>query len=478
MFQYATLFNQTLCWDLTDVTTANIFADSLGSSSTTADKCLCFAGTYYNVSACFACSAGTSSSEAVFKGWSSIDDCASCSAGKAAVAGSTECSTCSVGYFAGSDASTGTTAATVVTEGALFCIPCPSGYYSEFQGAVTCTACSSGTSASARGSTNCSVCRAGAYSEAAANNCTACASGTYKTSSGLGLCGSCDVGKFALLKGSTSCTVCAAGSAQGASGQASCDTCTAGTYASSTGATGCALCDVVGVGYTSMAGASSCSLCRAGYFQVPSTGDCIVCPDNMNCQEETGILLPGPKESYWLPLSYASEFVADIDLYSCPRLTCRGSRPTNASACWNAANFSRCDFDAVLCRTGAKGPLCGACSDGYIYSSTSQTCIGCGDSWGLVGFFVVVLLALGVQYVRIHLQKKFVAVVSTRVVASMKNSRFLGTIKCIDSGTFRVCWSNYQVRVGGYYLFHPSSLLKLDALLSCTTRSSRAFRGH
>ena len=123
-------------------------------------------------------------------------------------------------------------------------------------------------------------------------------------------------------------------------------------------------CEILGSGFTSTAGASSCELCQAEYFWVPASGDCVACPKHANCQDSSGNLLPAPKLNFWLSTTSADDFEENLDLYSCPRLTCKGSNPGRNTDCWHAANISRCDADSLLCRDGARGPLCGSCSKG------------------------------------------------------------------------------------------------------------------
>lgn len=383
---------------------------------------------------CSLCAAGT------YNIASGQTSCVSCPVGKLSSSDRSFCDDCSAGEYAFNKSTCepctlGTYAPQALVDS---CLSCTSGSSTNgvSSGATSCTPCDAGWWSSAS-SVNCSACAAGRASSAGASLCAACAAGTYVASMGSTTCTACSSGSFASVTGSTNCTACSTGKAQGATGQASCEACEAGTYSSVTGGTTCAVCQAFGTGYTSAAGASACEKCLSGYFRVPNDGGCVACPTGANCQESTGALLPGPKKGYWLSTTSANDFEGDLDLYRCPRLTCKGSKP-DSSECWQSTNISKCDADALLCHTGARGPLCGSCSEGFLYSSSLQKCVGCGESWGLVGFIALVIIAVAVQATKIRLQKTFVSVVGTQLIETVKYSRFWGTARQIDSGTFRV----------------------------------------
>jgi len=82
MFAGATAFNQVLCWDLTGKVTSGMFGSSSGSASTTAAKCSCEAGEFYesNATACSLCPAGSIS-------YGQADSCIDCTSGSSSFDG-------------------------------------------------------------------------------------------------------------------------------------------------------------------------------------------------------------------------------------------------------------------------------------------------------------------------------------------------------------------------------------------------------
>ena len=82
MFLGAAAFNQVLCWDLTGKVTSGMFSSSPGSASTTAAKCSCIAGEYYdtNASVCSACSSG-------YISYGQTESCLDCSSGHSSLDG-------------------------------------------------------------------------------------------------------------------------------------------------------------------------------------------------------------------------------------------------------------------------------------------------------------------------------------------------------------------------------------------------------
>ena len=164
----------------------------------------------------------------------------------------------------------------------------------------------------------------------------------------------------------------------------------------------------------------------------------MACPDNTNCQEASGILLPAPNEHYWLSTSSAKDFKANLDLYRCPRLTCKGSDPDDYQECWTASNISRCSARKLLCVTGAKGPLCGSCVQGFVYSSSQRTCIECGESWIFAGSLLGAGLAVGCFVLGLYMGR-------LTLPAFLENSVFAAILRDVDSGTFRVVFNAYQL---------------------------------
>ena len=136
----------------------------------------------------------------------------------------------------------------------------------------------------------------------------------------------------------------------------------------------------------------------------------------------------------------------DFTLYRCPRATCKGSSPNSGksaqAACWSAVNLTSCDGDDLLCSDGAKGPLCGACDDGYLYSLTKRVCVECG-SYGrpAIAFLAVLafLLAFAVAYIEGLLPEGLELVIDWLLWT------FFAPLQMVDSGTTRIIWSTLQI---------------------------------
>jgi hypothetical protein len=60
-FQYASAFNQALCWDTTGIFSFSMFYQSSGSANPNAAKCACTAGQFYDGTTCQFCPAGQDS---------------------------------------------------------------------------------------------------------------------------------------------------------------------------------------------------------------------------------------------------------------------------------------------------------------------------------------------------------------------------------------------------------------------------------
>jgi hypothetical protein len=79
-----------------------------------------------------------------------------------------------------------------------------------------------------------------------------------------------------------------------------------------------------------------------------------------------------------------------------------GNINSNLSACWTfpAYNHSlqyQCDQDDLLCTEGASGPLCGSCTEGYVYRGETKTCSTCGSAKTFA--FTVVGIVGGILFV-------------------------------------------------------------------------------
>ena len=214
--------------------------------------------------------------------------------------------------------------------------------------------------------------------------------------------------------------------------------CSAGTYQDYEGASTCFECSVLGQGHASRASSAACDLCGPGFYR---DGDgCIACPTSANCQAEAGVTLPAPKRGYWVDIHSMEE---RLKLFRCPRLTCKGSSP-ESSTCWES-NVTSCDADKLLCAQGSSGPLCGSCEPGFVYSSSTLTCVSCTGSLEaiLVPFFsVLAVVGLAAALYTEHLT----------LPGWIMQSWFAGTLRQLFldvvnnySGQDRVLYSSYQI---------------------------------
>jgi hypothetical protein len=165
--------------------------------------------------------------------------------------------------------------------------------------------------------------------------------------------------------------------------------------------------------------------------------------------------MPKPIKGYWVDRSGISN--AGI-IYECIRQTCKGSTENAAresrvlvktddesvynSSCWSsdkyAENDAYCDANALLCRYGSFGPLCGSCIDTFIYSTIEDDCQECTSSWifGTV-FLILGSIALAI-FALFHWGYLHLPVYARRWW-------LVGVTEHLDSGTFRVVWSTYQI---------------------------------
>mmetsp|Transcript_30611 Transcript_30611/g.39462 ORF Transcript_30611/g.39462 Transcript_30611/m.39462 type:complete len:1348 (-) Transcript_30611:43-4086(-) len=322
--------------------------DLIGGSSMSSSECLstCPAGQHgtcelISTSACYVncecnnCTAGTFNSE---DHSTVIDDCEECESGYfSSEKGTVVCEACPIGQFATNDITDYGGGLDVQTiSGAITCNDCPQGYISDTEAKFVCSACGGGTS-SKSGSWNCSECPIGTKSE-----------------SGDASCSNCDAGKYGFLTGTQLCIPC--------------DT-------SKTSSPGSSVCD------------------QSDPFYYLPDGEVQDCPDGTVCLG--GYNTPIPLEGYWMDIS-SSDYTDYA--YRCPKDTCRGG-VTNTS-CFTLESMDShpddrdplCNKDELMCRKGSFGPLCGACKNGYRYSTDDLRCNACADDT-YTGYIIVFTLA-------------------------------------------------------------------------------------
>ena len=152
--------------------------------------------------------------------------------------------------------------------------------------------------------------------------------------------------------------------------------------------------------------------------------------------------------------------------YMCTRKTCKGASSLNVTSqlrrrldanvsvndaasaaednansidCWRISvnKSTACQSDALQCKTGAIGPLCGGCDFEYYFSSMNKLCESCSNVYKTVAelavvFFIVIVLGTN--------SKRLM-----HVTEGMRCAWITGVFQRFDSGTLRVVWSNYQV---------------------------------
>ena len=384
----------------------------------------------------------------------SAPSCSSCIAGSyTATPGLSTCTSCSTGYYAPSNAATE-------------CMACPNGTAQAATGQSSCSNCVAGRFAATKGLGTCSNCAAGKRSAAAAFKCADCKPGTY-SSAGVSWCTNCSIGFIAASSGSDTCTACSAGKYidepkstsckncpkgrnQPATGQDGCVDCVIGKYASSTGSVTCTRCPST---YSSFGAAVTCTLADLEYYIDPVTEETENCPVGATCLGNTAT--PRPDKGYWVDralLGYQGKLIP------CTRNTCiganKGERDTSKQfnrSCWtgNAYNTSwldgkrqECDSDALQCLEGSSGPLCGSCTDEYVYTAATRVCIPCTGDWrsfsstrGRAAFILASFtFAIGLSGL---LYFEYIP-----VPRCLKDTWLFGTVRFIlgDSGTMRVLW--------------------------------------
>ena len=377
---------------------------------------------------CTKCPNGTYAPQAL------TGECFTCGAGSYTNLKATGCSPCDAGRYSSN--------LTV-----LHCTACPVGT-SSASGQEKCVDCEKGTFADTEGNPSCSKCASGKYANSTASSkCTDCPLGKEQSNSGAAQCDLCEAGFYADVNGSSSCSRCAAGYAIATSGQPTCEACAPGQYQSSTGSDECQpctegkfadsngslACTDCALGRSSSGGSGECALAAPGYY-LTSGGDYLECPRGSSCLG--GNEMPRPNAEFWVDRSDLN-FAGNI--YKCPRRTCKGVEdPEVDSTCWTGPTPGECDSDALQCADGAGGPLCGYCKNYYVYSAAEQTCVKCDASLPLV------LAVFGIGLCGMVLGFFFY---TGRLNLPTRAERWwlVGMFRQIDSGTFRVLWSSYQI---------------------------------
>jgi hypothetical protein len=178
-------------------------------------------------------------------------------------------------------------------------------------------------------------------------------------------------------------------------------------------------------------------------------------------------VLPIPLEGYWVDRS-SYEYAGTV--YACPRDTCKGdsggvntarssvsTHVSTASAgaandeCWTYGNYSttgesgNCNDASLLCKEGSYGPLCGACSEEYVYNVVINSCEKCKHNAENV------LLYIGIAMVTMVVSALFFCVVVKNKVFKgsfvHRNNIMVKLLANVDSGSLKVIWVTYQIIV-------------------------------
>lgn len=263
--------------------------------------------------------------------------------------------------------------------------------------------------------------------------------GYYSNSTRSSSCSACAAGQYQSQYGRVACIKCSTGKAQGATGQVSCVACAANYHAPDVGRETCEECSLH---YSSVKGSSNCTLAAVGYYIDPKTESSKSCPSDTECKCRGGSYLPIPSDHHYIQ-RFSPQYAGEV--HRCFHKTCIGLK-TGLDSCWSMDYFNRswlvaqglesvCTSTSLQCSTGSYGPLCGACKKDYIYSSTHQECIRCGQ-WGNIqlvtlclGFVLVFLLSIAFMSNSSNVDKYWLT----------------GMLKRMDGGMLRVLWVNYQV---------------------------------
>jgi hypothetical protein len=308
---------------------------------------------------------------------------------------------------------------------ATSCTECSEGFYADEEGLSSCKACPSGTFASLEASWNCTSCRKGYYQGSTSQSkCERCEAGKFAAVEQTSSCTACSAGSYSSTTASWNCTECPAGKYQGSTGLSECFDCDAGKKASQKGTTSCSSCDLE---YTNLKGSGHCNHASSGYYLSYPNKSSILCPAHTTCNG--AVYLPIPDYGYWVnhdQYSYAG------DIYQCSRDTCKGGAGINLS-CWELDKFDeddeQCDINTLQCRDGSEGPLCGACSDGFVFRGNANACVACE---GAQSESIVICICVGVLMTIIFvIYKKRDSLKTSKISA-------LQFLLHIDSGSLKV----------------------------------------
>ena len=218
-------------------------------------------------------------------------------------------------------------------------------------------------------------------------------------------------------------------------GATSCESCGLGTFGGSSGGIFCQKCNFPA--YTFKERSQICDRCVAGYYYAVGASDdqssCVKCPLTTTC--EAGVVIPAPNKGYWIDTS--SPFNVDPIIYRCqfpPR--CKGTSSED-SHLWLDLNSTSRQVD-VSCHTGSQGVLCGSCASGFV-SARDLSCTSCSAQ---IQITIIFLSTLGCFAIALAV------IVATKVCAQSRSAmtmRVLQITHQVPSGTFRVCFSTYQI---------------------------------
>jgi len=285
------------------------------------------------------------------------------------------------------------------------------------------------------------ICYVGAPSPAPTASCSA---GTF-FSLEFGSCIGCPIGTYSTSVGTapfpTECSPCPAGKynseTSGASIQ-SCRECASGMYAEASSSK-CLFC---GEGYTSSEGAGSCVLADSGFFLDPTTAEALPCPANAVCNG--GTMAPVPRAGYWVDRS-SRRHVGTV--YECDHFEACTGGGGGDQACWDegamgddvdAATAAVCDADALLCKKGSRAIMCGACANGYTYSSTKGHCVECseGGASSLVVFSALAVLGVLALFAKARVQSLSAAALEVWPASYLKY---------INRGMLKTGWGTFTI---------------------------------
>jgi hypothetical protein len=289
-----------------------------------------------------------------------------CSNGKYAPAGSSECLSCTPGFFG-------------EHTGQSYCKACEPGQASGSTGAFACTACAAGRYTNLPGKTSCEACAAGKFSRTHSSKCDACPAGRISTAGAAACavcpagqytgsaseCVGCPAGMYSALEGALSvgaCLQCPPGSVvrggllqeEVITGGSTCTACAPGTYSISSEEP-CETCDEGSVtNVLNSEGATTCTLCAAGRFSTEPTFACTECspghftaPAGFVSSPGVGVVLGAARCNACPSQSYNA--AGDSECETCPA----GHYTANASRIGVAAAAPLCE----VCPAGKDNPV-------------------------------------------------------------------------------------------------------------------------